>query len=644
MHLRSGTSLQSGKYRIEKVLGQGGFGITYLAEQVSLHRKVAVKEFFMKEYCNRDTDTSHVSVPSVGSIDLVKRFKEKFVKEAQNIAGFNHNNIIRIYDVFEENDTAYYVMEYLENGSLSDYLAQKVRLSENEAVGFIIHIANALSYIHKCKVNHFDVKPGNILLDNNNNAILIDFGVSKHYDNSGKQTTSSPIGHSMGYAPLEQSRNGGITEFSPESDIYALGATLYKLLTGITPPVADEVNENGLRFPEDITLSDNVRNTIIFAMQPRRKDRPQCIEDFLKSLDGKYEKVNVMSDSTDIENVEISPIAEKEIYVIQEEQTSMPSRKNKWWLWLLMTILTGMLTYFVIKIIMKKEYVDVDDVVIENVVEYTIIPEDIRETPATEIITVSIKTDNEDEIVEEVEIIPSENIIPMEITPTETDNLPIPYNRKETITVNGVSFNMIRITGGTFRMETEKHGVLLMVDDYYIAETEVTQKLWNAVMGTTVSQQRDKVNESWMLVGAGDQYPMYFVSWDECQDFIDKLNAITGKKFRLPTESEWEFAARGGNKSKNNKFSGNKSLDQVGWYTDNSRSQTHEVKTKSPNELGIYDMSGNVAEWCRDSETSGKRVLRGGGWDSSNSDCTVSSRSMDYSTNRRANYGFRLAY
>ena len=129
MHLRSGTSLQSGKYRIEKVLGQGGFGITYLAEQVSLHRKVAVKEFFMKEYCNRDTDTSHVSVPSVGSIDLVKRFKEKFVKEAQNIAGFNHNNIIRIYD--ELADTSQLAYHIVNNGILL-YKLNKTSLTLEE--------------------------------------------------------------------------------------------------------------------------------------------------------------------------------------------------------------------------------------------------------------------------------------------------------------------------------------------------------------------------------------------------------------------------------------------------------------------------------------------------------------------------------
>ena len=122
MQLQSGTLLQGGKYKIETVLGQGGFGITYLATQVALERKVAIKEFFMKEHCNRDVATSHVSVGSQGSQELVARFRQKFVKEARMIAGLNHPHIIRIIDVFEENETAYYVMEYTGNGSLAEYL------------------------------------------------------------------------------------------------------------------------------------------------------------------------------------------------------------------------------------------------------------------------------------------------------------------------------------------------------------------------------------------------------------------------------------------------------------------------------------------------------------------------------------------
>ena len=283
--LQEGTLLKSGDYRIERVLGQGGFGITYLATQVGLNRKVAIKEFFMKEYCNRDATTSHVSVGSDGSKELVSKFKTKFIKEAQTIAGLNHPNIIRIYDIFEENGTAYYVMEYHGNGSLSELLKSKVKLSEIESLRYIRQIADALSYIHENKMNHLDVKPGNVLLDNKGNAVLIDFGLSKRYDEEGNQTSTTPVGISHGYAPMEQYKKGGVGVFSPSTDIYSLGATLYKLLTGATPPEADEIYEEGLpALPA--TISESVRSAIVAAMQPKRKDRPQSIVEFLQLLDG----------------------------------------------------------------------------------------------------------------------------------------------------------------------------------------------------------------------------------------------------------------------------------------------------------------------------------------------------------------------
>ena len=334
MQLKQGTLLQNGKYRIEEVLGQGGFGITYLAVQVALSRKVAIKEFFMKEYCNREADTSHVSMPSIGSKELVGQFRDKFVKEAQNIANLKHNNIIRIHDVFEENNTAYYVMEYLDCGSLSDYVTDKGRLSEEEAVSYIRQIADALAYIHEQKINHLDVKPSNILLDKKNNAVLIDFGLSKHYNNTGDQTSSTPVGISKGYAPMEQYKQGGVSKFSPETDIYSLGATFYKLLTGDTPPEADEINENGLEFPYNLHLSDNIKNAIIFAMQPKRKDRPHSVEEFLECLD--EEKVTNQTD-----NEETKIIGEEKPVSISVPVSEPEKKKNYTWIFVLLLIVIG---------------------------------------------------------------------------------------------------------------------------------------------------------------------------------------------------------------------------------------------------------------------------------------------------------------
>lgn len=235
-----------------------------------------------------------------------------------------------------------------------------------------------------------------------------------------------------------------------------------------------------------------------------------------------------------------------------------------------------------------------------------------------------------------------------------------------TITVKGVSFNMIRVQGGTFTMGCtseqgsdcygdEKPSHTVTLSTYYIGETEVTQELWKAVMGD---------NPSYFKSGSLKR-PVEQVSWEDCQTFIRKLNELTGKKFRLPTEAEWEFAARGGVKSAGYKYSGSNDINAVAWYDVNAYDKgksspdygTHVVKTKKPNELGIYDMSGNVWEWCSDwygdytsatqtnpqgAPSGSSRVGRGGGWDYGARYCRSSYRSYDTPGNRRHDLGLRL--
>ncbi|MCI7284808.1 MAG: serine/threonine protein kinase [Prevotella sp.] len=284
--LKTNAVLQNGKYRIEGVLGQGGFGITYLASQVALNRKVTIKEFFMKELCNRAEQTSQVSVPSMGSVDTVARFRAKFVKEAQTIAALNNPHIIHIHDIFEENGTAYYVMDYLSGGSLSDLVQRDGVLAEATALGYIRQVADALSYIHARNINHLDIKPSNVLIDGNGNAVVIDFGLSKRYDETGSQTSTTPVGISHGFAPLEQYQPGGVSTFSPTTDIYSLGATLYKLLSGQTPPNATALLDADLDLSR-LSASLSTKAAIAAAMHPKRKGRPQTVEAFIAMLDEK---------------------------------------------------------------------------------------------------------------------------------------------------------------------------------------------------------------------------------------------------------------------------------------------------------------------------------------------------------------------
>ena len=230
----------------------------------------------------------------------------------------------------------------------------------------------------------------------------------------------------------------------------------------------------------------------------------------------------------------------------------------------------------------------------------------------------------------------------------------------ETITVKGVSFKMVKVVGGTFTMgatveqgsdaqDNEKPAHQVTLSSFSIGETEVTQALWVAVMGTNPS-----------FFKTGDlNLPVETVTWEECQEFITKLNQMTGKQFRLPTEAEWEFAARGGNKSKRYKFSGSNNVDEVAWYWMNCGSITHAVGSKKANELGLYDMSGNVQEWCNDfwgdytaaaqtnptGPASGvARVIRGGYWSTSDpASCRVTYRDADYPFYLDDSRGLRLA-
>ena len=301
--LHANTLLHNRRYAIQKTLGQGGFGITYLAYDNVNRRHVAIKEFFMKELCNRNGKNHHMLVPSTGSRQLVDKFRAKFLKEANTIANLSHPNIIKIYDIFEENDTAYYAMEYISGGSLADLLEKEPdkRFCETDALHYLRQVAGALNYIHMLGINHLDIKPDNILNDNGR-AVLIDFGVAKRYDNDGHQTSTTPVGLSHGYAPLEQYKSGGVAEFSPTTDIYSLGATLYKLITGQTPPDANDVLENGLPDIEDM-MSTQCADAIKKAMRSKRAYRQQSIDEFLNMLP-QEETIEATADDDDVEIVE----------------------------------------------------------------------------------------------------------------------------------------------------------------------------------------------------------------------------------------------------------------------------------------------------------------------------------------------------
>lgn len=259
------------------------------------------------------------------------------------IAGLNNPHIVKIYDVFEENGTAYYVMEYHDKGSLKDEVARRGALPEKDAVKRIREVADALQYLHNQNILHLDVKPGNILKGDNGEMVLIDFGVSKCYDEEGEQTSSTPVAKSKGYAPSELYISGSVSHFSPATDIYSLGATFYYLVTGLVPPDASLVSEEGINLSKFTGLSKPTRNAIEAAMQPRRKDRPQSIAEFLKILDCNF---NAEADD------DVTVFGEHNSVRDSDTQTKKPnpSLKTPWPLWVVLVFAYLMIFVFLISL------------------------------------------------------------------------------------------------------------------------------------------------------------------------------------------------------------------------------------------------------------------------------------------------------
>ena len=299
MHLPLGTLLQGGKYKIERYIGSGGFGCTYEARHVMLNNTVAIKEFFVKDYCNREATTNRIYVATQSKEEIIERLRKKFVEEARAIFGMNHPNIVRVTDIFEENGTVYYVMDYINGSSLASVIEKRGVLGEAEAVGYIKQIASALAYVHSHNRLHLDVKPQNIMIDQSGKAVLIDFGVSKQYDEVNGENTSTLLGCTPGYAPIEQIGNG-VVRFYPSADIYALGATLYKALTGVTP-VAANLRASGEELPllpADISLP--TRTAIEAAMQINKAHRPQSVGEFLNLLESTDNRVQITENRVQI--------------------------------------------------------------------------------------------------------------------------------------------------------------------------------------------------------------------------------------------------------------------------------------------------------------------------------------------------------
>lgn len=292
--LKKGDTLTSSKrtYHIEEILGAGGFGITYkvsseiMIDNVPIVTFFALKEHFLKKACER---IDSKVCPTSNNTEDVEKSRDNFLSEATrlNRLSASHNNIVKVNENFKANDTAYYVMEYIDGPSLRTVINQRGNkpLPWEDALEIIKPISDAVSYLHDNRLTHLDIKPDNIILDTrkHNRPVLIDFGLSKHYDKNGEATSTLRItGCSDGYAPIEQ--YVGITTFSPKADVYALASTLLFLITGKDTLIATELNESKIRESLSDKVPEYAVQGIVSALRKQPEERTSSVKEFLNSL------------------------------------------------------------------------------------------------------------------------------------------------------------------------------------------------------------------------------------------------------------------------------------------------------------------------------------------------------------------------
>ena len=278
--LQVGTILH-GTYKIESYLSSGGFGNTYLAKNIEFDETYAIKEFFVKGVCQRDGNSTTISVSNAENTNSFEQQREKFKKEARRLRSLSNPHIVKVYDLFEENGTAYYVMDYVDGENLSARLKRtNAPLAESEVRNYLNQILDGLEAIHNEGMFHLDIKPANIMVDSHDVVKLIDFGASKQQSTVGGATMSTGISYTNGYAPSEQMAQS-YDKFGPWTDFYALGATMYKLLTNQDPPSVsdlseDETEDKHLALPMP-NVSKEMMRLVVWMMQVNRLKRPKNV-------------------------------------------------------------------------------------------------------------------------------------------------------------------------------------------------------------------------------------------------------------------------------------------------------------------------------------------------------------------------------
>ncbi|MBO6051415.1 MAG: SUMF1/EgtB/PvdO family nonheme iron enzyme [Bacteroidales bacterium] len=621
--------LFANRYRLVKHLGNGAFSEVWKAEDTKVgNLTVALKVYAPDK--GLDEDGSKV-----------------FGDEFAIVFNLHHQNLLTPSTFDEEKGSPYLVLPFCEQGSSLKLVG---RMDERQAAKFLRDVSAALAYLHESEIVHQDIKPDNVLVDGKGNFLVTDFGISTRIRSTLRRSVGGKksAGTTAYMGPERFSKNPDPIK---ASDIWSLGATVFELLKGDVPfgDMGGGLQKIGAEVPDlPGDYSADLKGLIERCLSQEPWDRPTATQ--IRDICDQYLRTGKW-----------------DLSVFGKSAASEPERPGK------PQEPAGRKTE-------RKVFVPENDQTAKDKQGKTVTqdpkPKPEKPKPAADDEAKPARRKRMTWIIGGgVAIIAVALIITMFLTHQpkvvevidDTDNVSVvlPDGIAGEYTINGVSFTMKYVEGGTFRMgatseqgsyvfDDEKPVHMVTVSDFCMGETEVTQALWKAVMGSNPSAFK------------GDDLPVEEVSWNDCQEFIRKLNALTGKTFALPTEAQWEYAARGGNKSRHCKYAGSNTIGDVAWYRENCYDKgssspdygTHPVKGKQSNELGLYDMSGNVWEWCEDwygsysssSQTNptgpssgSDRVYRGGSWDYGAGRCRVSSRSFNAPDDRYIILGFRLS-